>query len=78
MEPTDLPYGNLDQGIVPLKSKHWSVGCGHRGGANVAMADGSVQTLVFSQKPEDVTMLKRMTWLKEPMPALSAEIKDTL
>jgi len=66
MEPTDLPYENLEHGVVPLKSQHWSVGSGHRSGANVAMPDGSVRTLVFSQKPEDVAMLKQMTWLKEP------------
>ena len=69
MEPIDLPYQNLDYGIVPLSSKYWSVGSGHRRhdrGAHVAMADGSVRTLVFSQKTNDVANLQRMTWLKEP------------
>ena len=65
MEPVDLPYTNLDHGVVPISSKHWSIGSGHRGhGAHVIMADASVQTLVFSNKPNNVAMLKQMTWLK--------------
>jgi len=66
MEPVDLPYANLNYGIVPLSSKQWSVGSGHDGAACFVTADGSVQTLNFSKKPDDVAELKRMTWLKEP------------
>ena len=66
MSPVDLPYANLDHGVVPLNSELWGVGGGHRGRAMVAMADGSVRTLNFSQKPEDVAFLKTMALLKEP------------
>ena len=66
MSPVDLPYANLDHGVVPLKSKLWGVGSGHRRGTAVAWADGSVRTLNFGQKPEDIAFLKTMALLKEP------------
>ena len=66
MSPLDLPYANLDHGVMPLNSELWAVGGGHMGGVAVAMADGSVRSLGFSQKLKDVAFLKTMALLKEP------------
>lgn len=76
MEPVDLPYANLDHGIVPLKSELWSVGSGHGGSAVVVMADGSVQSLNFSQKPEDIAVLKTMALRNDPNAKQQKEQKN--
>jgi len=71
--PVDLPFELLNCGVVAPTSGIRSMGSYHTDGANVVLADGSVNFVENSKSPYDIELLKTMFLLAEPKNSVSAE-----